>query len=78
MFQDRLAAKKASYVAVAKNGTWLFEIVRRVCLLHPVYYVSTASLCDLFVQAIKSRDRGRGCPGRLILCSLVIVISTAM
>jgi len=65
MFQEHLAAKQAPYLPVAKNGTRLFEIIHRLCLLHPVYYVSTASLSSLFVQAIKSRDRGKGFPGKL-------------
>jgi len=65
MFQEQLVAKQAPYQSVAKNGSRLFQLVHRVCLLHPVYYVSAASLTYIFVQAVKSRDRGKGFPGKL-------------
>jgi len=72
--QDHLDTKQAPYVPVAWNGCQVFEIVRRVSLLHPVYYVSTASLTRLFVEAIKSRDRGRGCGGMLDLCFAIMSV----
>ena len=63
MCQDHLDIKQAPYLLVAENGARLFEIVRRMCLLSPLYYVSTASLSQLFLDAVKSRDRGKRCPG---------------
>jgi len=68
VWQDHLTAKQAPYVPVAENGSWVFKVVRQVCRLHPLYYVSTASLSQMFIQAVKSRDRGRACPGK-ICCS---------
>lgn len=76
MSQDNLDAKQAPYVPVARNGCQLFEIVRRVSLLHPVYYISTTSLTRLFVETVKSRDRGRGCGGKLRSCSTFMLLVT--
>lgn len=65
---------------MAKNGACMFEIVHRVCLLHPVYYISTAALTCLFVQAVNSCDRGKGCVGKVAFCiilSIYVLTSTA-
>jgi len=64
--QDHLVAKQAPYVPVASNASQLFDIVCRLSRLNPVYYVSTASLTQQFVKAVKSRDRGPGCTGNTI------------
>jgi len=76
--QDHLDAKQAPYIPVARNGCQLFEIVCHMSRLHPVYYESTTSLTRLFVEAVKSRDRGKGCGGRFYLCFASIFISDAV
>ncbi|XP_076466624.1 dynein heavy chain domain-containing protein 1-like isoform X2 [Babylonia areolata] len=60
---DHLQGKFAHYLPLMVEATVLYNTLRRMTVLHPMYYIPFYKFVDIFASIIKSRDRGKGSLG---------------
>ena len=62
--QEHLEEKRVHYIPVANHGAKLFEIIQRVAVLSPYYFLSLKTFHRLYLETIKARHRGKGSTGQ--------------
>eukprot|EP00058_Branchiostoma_floridae_P015154 XP_002600642.1 hypothetical protein BRAFLDRAFT_102421 [Branchiostoma floridae] len=58
--QAQVGEKKRDYQPVASHGAILYEAVRRIAQIHPMYHYPLTNFIQMFVDSVKSRQRGKG------------------
>ena len=61
---DHLQGKFAHYLPLMMEATVLYNTLRRMTVLHPMYYIPFYKFVDIFASVLKSRDRGKGSLGK--------------
>ena len=65
-----LDTKSEPYKMVATQGAKLYEIVQRMSMLNPLYFMSFDMFSKIFMSTIKARNRGSRCAGGNVDCIL--------
>ena len=60
---QHLDEKRTPYIPVAIQAAKLYEIIQRMCVLSPLYYMPLDVFLKIFVDNLRSRDRGKGAQG---------------
>ncbi|XP_062587861.1 dynein heavy chain domain-containing protein 1-like, partial [Saccostrea cucullata] len=60
---DHLEEKFANYMPMIMQSAVLYNMIRRMCSLHPYYYLPFHKFIQIYTGVIKGRDRGKGSSG---------------
>lgn len=61
--RDTLEQKRVPYVTMAHQVATLYALVRKMTVLHPLYYLPFEQFTEIFTQVLHTRDRGKGVAG---------------
>ena len=61
---DHLEEKFAHYRIMITHITVLYNMIKKMCVLHPYYYLPFSTFVEIFSCVMKSRDRGKGSVGK--------------
>ncbi|XP_041366047.1 dynein-1-beta heavy chain, flagellar inner arm I1 complex-like isoform X2 [Gigantopelta aegis] len=60
---DHLEGKFAHYVPIMTQSTMLYNIIKKMFVLHPCYYLPFYKFTNIFMSVLRSRYRGKGSLG---------------
>ncbi|XP_035825634.1 dynein heavy chain domain-containing protein 1 [Aplysia californica] len=60
---DHLEGKFAHYSPFIKHSVMLYNVLRKMAVLYPCYYLPFYKYVEMFAAVIRSRDRGKGSLG---------------
>ncbi|XP_052095798.1 dynein heavy chain domain-containing protein 1-like isoform X11 [Mytilus californianus] len=60
---DHLEEKFAHYRIMITHITVLYNMIKKMCVLHPYYYLPFSTFVEIFSCVMTSRDRGKGSVG---------------
>lgn len=63
---DHLEEKFAHYMPMITDAAVLYNMAKRMAVLHPYYYFPFYKFVEMYSTIIKSRDRGKGSSGEII------------
>ena len=71
---DHLEEKFSHYVPMIMQAAMLYNMVQRMSVLHPYYYMPFYKFVEIFTAVIRSRDRGKGTQGlwNYLFCLVVL------
>ena len=64
--REHLEEKRVNYVGVATHATMLYEVIKKLQVLSPMYHVPFGVFSSLVIDTLKSRQRGKGAIGKYV------------